>query len=382
MTYRLLHTADLHLDRAFAVHGCHGALARRRRTGLRDALQIIGDRARALDCDAVTIAGDLYEHERAGVDTAAFLAATFESWRPMRVLAAPGNHDALLPGSLWRRVEWPENVHVFDQPALAPLVLADGLTLWGLAHREPAWTGNPLDVEDPPTAASGVHLALFHGAELTSLPEGKSIHGPFRAAEVRERGFDLALCGHYHRRRIDTDAALIYPGSPEPLTFDETGRRGPVLVEIDGDGSVRHSAVDSNRWTASCPSCDVSACTSTTDLLGVAAQACASAAGADPERALVRLDLLGRVDCRLSIDTAWLEAEARERSGSAQVQVRDLTQAAIDFDAVSEERSARGAFVRAVIGARQAATDEEQSLLDDALRYGLEALAGAEVGLR
>ena len=51
-----------------------------------------------LDCSAVTIGGDLYEHERAGVDTGRFLADTFASWQPMRVLIAPGNHDALLPG--------------------------------------------------------------------------------------------------------------------------------------------------------------------------------------------------------------------------------------------------------------------------------------------
>ena len=81
MTYKLLHLADLHLDRAFAATGCHAELARRRRTGLRDALRLAGETALTQGCGAVTIGGDLYEHERAGVDTARFLAATFATWR-------------------------------------------------------------------------------------------------------------------------------------------------------------------------------------------------------------------------------------------------------------------------------------------------------------
>lgn len=36
-------------------------------------------------------------------------------WRPCRcpVFIAPGNHDALLPGSPYLENGWPENVHIF-----------------------------------------------------------------------------------------------------------------------------------------------------------------------------------------------------------------------------------------------------------------------------
>lgn len=378
MTYRLLHTADLHLDRAFAGSGCDGRLARLRRAGLRQALQAIGERAWSEQCQAVTIAGDLYEHERAGVDTERFLLQTFEAWRPIRVFIAPGNHDALLPGSLYRRIQWPPNVHLFVEPVLTPVRLADGLTLWGLGHREPAWMGNPLD-SDVPRASGETHLALFHGAELGSRPDGKSIHGPFRAAQIRERGFSFALCGHYHRRRIDTAHGLVYPGSPEPLTFDETGARGPVLIAVEDDGAVTCRAIDSNSWTAVTLSCDVSACLSTYGVAEAAAHACR---GAATEHALIRLDLTGMVDCRLSVDTATLEAELIQRTGAAMVQVRDLTRPAIDLEVAARERSTRGAFVRSILAARERAPEDQVPVLDDALRYGLEALAGAEVGLR
>jgi DNA repair exonuclease SbcCD nuclease subunit len=378
LTYRLLHTADLHLDRAFAGKGCDGDLARQRRAGLRQALQAMGERAWSEKCQAVTIGGDLYEHERSGVDTERFLQATFEAWRPIQVFIAPGNHDALLPGSLYRRVEWPPNVHVFTEPKLTAARLEDGLTLWGVAHREPSWMGNPLDGG---ATGAGVHLALFHGAELGSRPDGKGIHGPFRGEQIRERGFSTALCGHYHRRRIDGSAGLVYPGSPEPLTFDESGGRGPVLVDVEDSGAVRCTPIDSNSWFAVTASCDISTCSSTSGVAEAAAHACRVATPA-AERMLLRLDLTGAVDCRLSIDAPSLETELRERTGFALVEVRDCTRAAVNLEAAARERSTRGAFVRSILAARAQASDDELGVIDDALRYGLEALAGAEVGLR
>ena len=381
MTIRLLHLADLHLDRVFAATGCQGELARRRRQGLREALTRAGRLALELECSAVTIGGDLYEHERAGVDTGRFLAETFASWQPMHVLIAPGNHDALLTGSLYRRVEWPSNVTVFGSTQFEPVEIADGVTVWGLAHREPAWQGDPL-ADSPATHGSGVHLALFHGAELGSRPEGKSIHGPFHAERIRETGFAAALCGHYHQRRLDSKSGLLYPGTPEPLGFDDEGGRGPVVVEVTDRGDVRFVAHDTNRWAVFTVQCDASECGSTGAVIEEVTMHCASTGFGDPERTMIRVDLSGAIDSSVSLDAFTVELAVRERLNLAAVKVRDRTSPAIDLESAIEEESTRGAFVRAALAASAGADPEEAQVLEDALRYGLMALSGAEVGLR
>jgi exonuclease SbcD len=381
MTIRLLHLADLHLDRVFAAMGCQGELARRRRQGLREALVSAGRLAMEQGCLAVTIGGDLYEHERAGVDTGRFLAETFASWRPMRVLIAPGNHDALLPGSLYRRVGWPSNVTVFTGTELEPVELTDGLTVWGLAHREPAWQGDPLG-GSPATSGSGLHLALFHGAELGSRPEGKSIHGPFHAERIREAGFAAALCGHYHRRRLDRESGLLYPGTPEPLGFDDEGGRGPVLVEVTERGDVRFTAHDTSRWSVFTVECDAAECGTVEAVIDEVAMHCASTGFSDPERTMIRVDLTGSIDSGVFLDTFTVELGVRERFGLAAVKVRDRTSPYIDLDSALVEESTRGAFVRAATAAAEDADADEALVLEDALRYGLMALSGAEVGLR
>jgi exonuclease SbcD len=381
MTIRLLHLSDLHLDRVFAAMGCQGELARRRRQGLRDALTSAGRLAMEQGCLAVTIGGDLYEHERAGVDTGRFLADTFAAWRPMRVLIAPGNHDALLPGSIYRRVEWPSNVTVFRGTELEPVELADGLTVWGLAHREPAWQGDPL-ATSPATSVSGVHLALFHGAELGSRPDGKSIHGPFHAERIHAAGFAAALCGHYHRRRLDSTTGLLYPGTPEPLSFDDEGGRGPVVVEISDRGDVRFTAHDTNRWSVFTVQCDAGECGSVEAVIDEVTMHCASTGYGDPERTMIRVDLSGSIDSSVSLDAFTVELAVRERLNLATVKVRDRTAPYIDLESALVEESTRGAFVRAATAAAEDADADEAEVLQDALRYGLMALSGAEVGLR
>jgi DNA repair exonuclease SbcCD nuclease subunit len=382
MSTSLLHIADLHLDRAFAGMGCQGELAIRRRLGLRDALRRAGRTAQERGCVAITIGGDLYEHDRAGADTATFLVDTFRSWAPIEVLLAPGNHDALMSGSIYSRTEWPANVHLFDSTELRPHALADGLTAWGLAHLEPAWQGDPLAC--PAVGGDGgVHLALFHGAELGSRPDGKSIHGPFHAADVRDRGFAAALCGHYHRRRVDETNGLLYPGSPEPLTFDESEPRGAVLVTVAGDGTVSYEPLTDNRWHARTAVADVSEARSLADVVDAACAAAAIAcAGLDPERTMLRVDLVGEIDHAVSTDTFTVETSVRDGCGAAGVRTRDLTTPALDLVLVSGDGAVRGAFARAVAEAAAAADEAERHVLDDALRYGLQALGGAEIGLR
>ena len=384
MPFRILHLADLHLDRAFAGMGCQGDLARRRRLGLREALRRAGDTARDHGCQAVTLGGDLYEHERADLETGRFLAETFAAWQPMRVLLAPGNHDPLLPDSLYARVEWPENVHLFRGSALEPVELDDGLTLWGLAHLDPAWRGDPLD-HAPVGGDGGLHLALFHGAEMGSRPEGKSVHGPFIAERIAALGFAAALSGHYHRRRIDPAARLLYPGSPEPLTFDDEGGRGPVLVEVGERGTVGYHPVDDNRWWTLTASCDLGGATSFAAVAERATGAARTAAATGPpDRGMVRIDLCGELSPDITLDLPSLEMQAREATGLAALQVRDSTEPALDLAAAAADPTARGAFTREVLAALHAADGDaaEEALLADALRYGLQALGGVEVGLR
>ncbi len=232
---KLLHFADLHLDAPFAWASPETARVRRRnrRETLTRILRLASDEG----VDAVLCAGDLFEHDRVSPDTVEFLRASFAAV-PVPVFLAPGNHDWLSPRSPYVLTEWSPNVRVFREASLEAVTLADGLTLWGAAHRAPANT-DPFFTGFRPDRG-GVHLALAHASERGALgwqESGKQPHAPFDAAELDAAGIHHAFLGHYHLPR-DAER-YTYPGNPDPLEFGEQGERGAVLAEVAPDGGVR-----------------------------------------------------------------------------------------------------------------------------------------------
>ena len=355
---RILHFADLHLDAPFAW--ARPETARLRRRNRRETLTRILALADAEQVDAVLCAGDLFEHERFTPDTVAFLRASFaRTDRP--IYLAPGNHDWYSARSPYAVVEWSPNVHLFTESRLAPVELADGLTLWGAAHRAPAST-------DPFFAGfradrGGVHLALAHASERSALPfqeSGKELHAPFDATELEEAGISHAFLGHYHVAR-DRER-YTYPGNPDPLEFGESEGRGVVLAEVASDGTLTRE----RRSVAVSPVHDLvvalDGCHHVDDVHQRVAMAITGLSGS------VRLTLTGEVPAELPVDSRAL-AQLGDHLDGLVVRTRELLPA-YDLEAISAEVTVRGEFAR---DAQLIADDERRRRV---LITGLRALEG------
>jgi exonuclease SbcD len=357
---RLLHFADLHLDAPFRWAGAE--LARRRRQSLRDTLRAISELASSSAVDAVLCAGDLYEQDYFSPDTAAFLRRAWADLHPLPIYIAPGNHDWYGPQSLYQQVHWSPNVHLFVETTLQPVVLADGITLWGAAHVAPA--GAKGFLRDFQIDREGIHLALFHGSERSDqavFGEGRDIHAPFDASQLTQAGIHHAFCGHYHQPR---DAPHhTYPGNPEPLTFGESGPRGAVVVTVGANGSVNRE----RRRVAGSHShdlkLDVSGCTSSQEVRELVATHLEGKSG------LARVTLVGELAPQIDLQAA----DIREAAPHMDALLAHLTelQVAYDFGAMAEERTVRGEFVRSVLSSDLDQNDRRQVLL-----MGLRALDG------
>ena len=358
-SFKVVHFADLHLDAGFAWSGAFSDAARHRRQGLRETLRRIICVAVDLKADAIFCAGDLYEHERATPDTAAFLKRTFTDVAPMRVFLAPGNHDWYGSMSIYALNDWSENVHVFQEPRLQPIELAPGLTLWGGAHLAPQRAGNFL--EDFRTTGSGVHLALFHGSEnawFLKQEEGKARHAPFDAAEIPKAGLDHAFLGHYHRPQ---DAAHhTYPGNPDPLAFGEEGDRGAVVATIQSTGTICRE----RRCVGSSAVHDVHL-----DVSGCGSQQAVRdrlAGGVKGLRGVARLNVHGDLDPDVDLCDDDLRDVLVECFEAAVIRYGDV-RPGYDIDAIKLERTVRGQFVTDVL-ASDLPEDERRRVLTAGLR--------------
>jgi DNA repair exonuclease SbcCD nuclease subunit len=353
---RLLVFADLHLDAPFAW--ARPEVARARRQAIRDCLTRICDLAATMRVDAVCCAGDLYEQERYTPDTAAFLRSAFARLDRIKVFLAPGNHDWLGPASLYRQVDWTDNVHLYEQPRLTPVELADGFTLWGAGHQAPANTRGFLD--EFRVDRGGVHVALFHGSEQGDLEvqgHGKIPHAPFRADQIGAAGLHHALVGHFHTPR---DAPThTYPGNPEPLTFGETGERGAVLVTVDERGAVtreRHKVAVAQVGDVTV---DLTGVTHTEEVRERVRHGVAGLRGT------VRVTLRGEVGRDVHVSVRDLDGIAPHLE--VVPQLGHIT-VAYDLEAIAGERTVRGLFVRDVQAAPDLTDDQRRRVLITGLR--------------
>jgi exonuclease SbcD len=357
---KLLHFADLHLDAPFAW--APPETARLRRRNRREVLTRIVALAEAEAVDAILCAGDLFEQERIGPDTAEFLRSTFER-TDRRVFLAPGNHDWLSPRSPYALVEWPPNVHVFTEAELRPVQLDDGLTLWGAAHRAPANTDD-LFAGFRVDPAAGVHLALAHASERAALAwqeSGKAPHAPFDADALPATGLAHAFLGHYHLPR---DAERhTYPGNPDPLDFGERGERGAVIATIGGDGTVIRERRDVSVSEVHDLEVDADRATHTDEVAAILRQRLASLAGC------VRVTLTGELAPSVQLELGDLQRTGDHLDGLV-IRAGRL-RIGYDLAAIGAEATVRGEFVRSALD--QIADPELQRRV---ILTGLRALEG------
>jgi len=358
---RLLHFADLHLDRSFASERLYGVGAQRRRGDLRAALQRIVERASQAKVDLITCAGDLFEQDHVTRDTAAFLVQTLGN-AGLPVLIAPGNADPAVPSSPYRYLRWPDNVTIATHDELRPYRYGD-VHIWAAGFTGPEVSEAPL--RDFVRQEEGTHLLLVHASDMSQVPEGVTPYKPILPTQVEQAGFRHALLGHYHEAR--TGGPMTYPGSPEPLGWHETGRHCTALVTIEDDGAVHVLLEDVNQRQFAQETIDITGMTSPDQVRDAVF---AIREGKHLEGAVIRATLVGERARSLSIDRQALSTECSD--GFAYLEFLDQSRVSHDLEAATQEFTSRGEMVRKLVDHKQGSRQEEQTV-GRALQLALDA---------
>jgi DNA repair exonuclease SbcCD nuclease subunit len=202
-TRRILHTADLHM--AFlGDKGCQG-------------LESVVNTAIKRRADLLLIAGDLFDHNRVDEDLLEFVRAQF--WRlPIPIVVLPGNHDCLVPGSVFSRIEfWKDcrNLHVFREAYGETLDLPYlNVSIWGKPID--TYLGDIHPMQDTPgnIDSSLWNIAVAHGYYVdTESPRFPSYH--ITEQEIAKHHWDYVALGHVPMFRcVCNDPVAYYSGSP------------------------------------------------------------------------------------------------------------------------------------------------------------------------
>ncbi|MHC4712455.1 MAG: metallophosphoesterase family protein [Planctomycetota bacterium] len=378
MPVRIVHTADVHLDGAFA--GLGAEKGRRKRRAIRDVFRKIVDAAKDLPADALVIAGDLFEAARVTPDTIGFLKAEFARLDPIAVVIAPGNHDPFVDSGPYAVTRWSPNVHIFKGREAETFSLkAAGLTFVGVAHTSTHMEGRLVDIV-PKAPGDSANCVLVAHASLQgpgiAEKAADDIWLPFAPEELAVLNYHYSALGHYHNgREVSHGGRLVgaYPGAPEGLSFSETGKRRCLKVELaDGRASVTPvptSEIDFLNFEVPCDNY-----------------------GSREEffEALRHLEVRHEGDVIARVTATGQVAPGFALTGEAPTEIErlffhlkvvDETVPAYDWVEIVKEESLRGEVARILDERLAGASEEEKSMLELARLLAADALEGRAIEL-
>ena len=226
---RFLHTADWQIGMRSAHVGGFGQQVRNERLEAgRRTVQTANDRG----AEFLLVAGDTFEDnavDRVLVQKVADLLADFAG--PVYII--PGNHDPLVPGSVWEHPAWRshENLHILkeNEPVEIP---------GGVLYPCPLFEKHsPRDPTQWIKADHGdaIAVGLAHGT-VEGVPQEQPEFPIARNAATRA-GLDYLALGHWHSTAT-YDGRMAYSGAHETTKFGERDSGNVLLVEIASRGDM------------------------------------------------------------------------------------------------------------------------------------------------
>jgi DNA repair exonuclease SbcCD nuclease subunit len=182
------------------------------------------------------VAGDTFEDHAVGgtlVQKTGEILAAF----PGPVYLLPGNHDPLVPGSVWEHPVFAGHENLIVLTEAEPIPLAGG-TLHPCPVREKHSRVDPTRVL--PTSGEGIRIGVAHGTVEGVPMEVPDFPIPRDAAA--RACLDYLALGHWHSHATYPDedgvVRMAYAGAHEPTKFGERDSGTAVLVSIDAPGAA------------------------------------------------------------------------------------------------------------------------------------------------
>ena len=222
---KFIHIADVHFDMPFTVLSKKG-LAEERRLDQRNSFNKMIEFIKENDIDYLFISGDLYENEYIRKSTIEYINNCFKQIPNTRIYITPGNHDPYLNNSYYNKYEWNENVHIFTK---LDKVENGNINVYGYGFSD----FYSKKIELPKNLDnSKINILLMH-ADLDGNNKEEGEYNPILESELKNTNFDYIALGHVHKSNFNKDKKIIYPGSAIAGGFDELGKHGMVVGNID-----------------------------------------------------------------------------------------------------------------------------------------------------
>lgn len=223
---KFVHIADIHFDMPFTVLNKND-LAENRRLDQRKVFKKVIDYIKENNIEMLFITGDLYENEYVRKSTIEYINDCFKQIPNTKIYITPGNHDPYLNNSYYNQYSWNENVKIFTQMEKVQINKNIDLYGYGFTSFYSKVTNLPQSLD-----TSKTNILLMH-ADLNGATKENAEYNPILESTLMLSDFDYIALGHIHKNNVYENKKIVYPGSLISGGFDELGKHGMVVGEIN-----------------------------------------------------------------------------------------------------------------------------------------------------
>ncbi len=230
---KFIHIADMHFDTPFTTLNLKGDLGKIRRMEQREILKKIINYIKENNINYLFIAGDFYEHNYIRKSTIEYINELFKEIPKTKIFITPGNHDPYILNSMYKNFKWNNNVKIFGSKI--ERVETEEADIYGFGFDE--FYCEKSDVENIILENKNkINILITHGT-LDASDKLQLQYNPINKNKLKEVGFNYVALGHIHKPDYNTEKKqnIVYPGSTIAMGFDELGKHGFIVGNVEKD---------------------------------------------------------------------------------------------------------------------------------------------------
>lgn len=354
---KFVHIADMHLDSAFSNLSDKDIMGDLRRLEQRKVFKKIIEYIKENDVGYLFISGDLYEHKYIKQSSIEYINNLFKEIPETKIFIAAGNHDPKVKNSYYNKFNWNSNVKIFD--SFIEKVEESDCNIYGYSFDD--FYCNNCGIEDFLVEQNGKpNILVIHG-NLDGVKKDDKPYNPISKKTLLEKGFDYVALGHIHKPDYE-NKKIVYPGSTISLGFDELGKHGMIVGELNQDLKLEFVPLDDEEFTIS--ELNVDNIYSKEELIEKI-----NSLNINPNEYVEIILTGGR---NFEIDKYDI---LKYIQNDRIIKIKDETRLSRDLEKIANESTLRGLFVKEMLEKLENENDlEKKDILEKAVEIGLDAL--------
>lgn len=359
---KFVHIADMHFDSPFVNLADKENLGDLRRLEQRKAFKEVIEYIKTNHIDCLFISGDLYEQKYIKKSTIEYIDNLFKEIPETKIFIAPGNHDPYVKNSYYNKFEWNKNVKIFKSE-IEKVELEDA-NIYGYGFDDFYCKNSGIEnikIEDK----DKLNILVIHGSLDGGTIEDIE-YNPISRKVLQDKGFDYVALGHIHKLDYNNEQnqRIVYPGSIVSLGFDELGKHGMIVGNLERD-KIDLVFVPLDVTEFKLEEVDVTDVISKEDLIEKINEL------RFEKNELIEIVLIGKRNFEINKYDIY-----KLISNDKIIKVKDKTKLNYNLEKLANENTLKGLFAKEMLERlnEQNLSEEDKKIIEKAVEIGFEAL--------